>query len=273
MKLARLLVMVCIMAVVFGCGNKSTTAISSPELVAAVKRGDVITAEKLLSEGANPNSTTTDGRESVINIAITRTDVPMTELLLSKKASAEALDKSPFSPLNWAMSSGANTGRKILIIRALVKAGADINKKDSIGRTPLVQLINSNLYNIPVIEEVIRLGGDPSIKNDKGATAIDLAVENNIPESTIEYMKNYKENKGKPTPRFGNTEGQCQVLAINEDKNPEGLQGLYFNHKAGCDDKNLAQGVNGIFTKYNGTECQGMWKDGVLKRTECKTGY
>ena len=268
MNSLRLISILIVLALVSGCNEKS-----SPELIAAVKRGDVVAAEKLLNEGANPNSTTTDGRESALNIAITRTDVPMTELLLSKKASVEALDKIPFSPLNWAASSGAMTGRKILIIRALVKNGADINKKDSLGRTTLAQLINSNVYNIPVIEEVIRLGGDPSIKNEKGATAIDLAIENNIPESTIAYMKNYKENKGKPMPKFGNTEGMCQVIAINEEHNPEGLQGLYFNHAAGCDDNNLAKGVNGIFTKYNGTECRGMWKAGVLKHAECKAGY
>jgi len=268
MKLVKLIGLSVFAFIVSGCSEKS-----SPELIAAVRRGDVAAAEKLLNDGANPNSTTTDGRETALNIAILRTDVPMTELLLRKKASVEAIDKIPFSPLNMAVSSGGGTARKILIIRALVKAGADINKKDSIGRTPLVQLVNSNVYNIPVIDEVIRLGADPTIKNEKGADAIALAVETNMPESTIQYMKNYKENKGKTMPKFGNTEGMCQVLAVGSEANPEGLKGLYFNHNAGCVDNNLANGVNGIFTKYDGTECRGMWKAGVLKNPECKSGY
>lgn len=167
---------------------------SSPELIAAVKRGDIVAAKKLLDEGANPNSASSVGTETAINIAITRTDVPMTELLLSMKASPEALDNNPFSPLAWLASSGGNTGRKILIVRALVKAGANVNSVDSMGRIFLAQLANSNDHNIPVIEEVIRLGGDPTIKNAKGANAIDIAIENNIPATTIEYMKNYKDN-------------------------------------------------------------------------------
>ncbi len=247
---------------------------SSPELIAAIKRGDIVAAKKLLDEGANPNSASSVGTETAINIAITRTDVPMTELLLSMKASPEALPNNPFSPLTWVASTGGATGRKILIVRALVKAGADLNKVDTLGRTFLAQIANSNVHNIPVIEEAIRLGGDPTIANAKGATAIDIAIENNIPATTIEYMKNYKDNQGKPMQKFGNTEGMCRVLAIKNEKDPDGLKGLFFTiDKNGCDAKKLANGVNGIFTKYDGTECRGSWKAGVLTNGECKVGY
>lgn len=247
---------------------------SSPELIAAIKRGDIVAATKLLDAGANPNSASSVGTETAINIAITRTDVPMTELLLSMKASPEALDNNPFSPLTWVASSGGNSGRKILIVRALVKAGANLNSVDSMGRTFLAQLANSNVNNIPVIEEAIRLGGDPTIKNAKGATAIDIAIENNIPVTTVEYMKNYKDNQGKPLQQFGNTAGMCRVVAIKNEKDPNGLKGMFFSiDKKGCDAKNLANGVNGIFTKYDGTECRGSWKAGVLTNGECKVGY
>lgn len=247
---------------------------SSPELIAAIKRGDIVSAKKLLDEGANPNSVSSVGTETAINIAISRSDVPMTELLLSMKASPEALNNNPFSPLTWVASTGGDTGRKILIVRALVKAGANLNNVDSMGRTFVMQVSNSNVYLIPVIEEAIRLGGDPTIANPKGANAIDIAIENNIPATTIEYMKNYKENKGKPLQQFGNTEGMCRVVAIKNEKDPNGLKGLFFTiNKNGCDAKNLANGVNGIFTKYDGTECRGMWKAGVLTNGECKVGY
>jgi ankyrin repeat protein len=247
---------------------------SSLELIAAIKRGDIVVAKKLLDEGANPNSTSSVGTETAINIAITRTDVPMTELLLNMKASPEALNSNPFSPLTWVASTGGGTGRKILIIRALVKAGADLNKVDTMGRTFLVQVTNENIYNVPVIDEVIRLGGDPTITNAKGATAIDIAIEHNMPATTIEYMKNYKVHQGKPMPQFGNTEGMCRVVTVKNEKDPGGLKGLFFTiDKNGCDAKNLANGVNGIFTKYDGTECSGTWKVGVLMNGECKVGY
>ena len=247
---------------------------SSPELIAAIKRGDIVVAKKLLDEGANPNSTSSVGTETALNLAITRTDVPMTELLLSMKASPEALNDNPFSPLTWVASTGGETGRKILIVRALVKAGADLNKVDTMGRTFLVQITNENIYNVPLIDEVIRLGGDPTITNAKGATAIDIAIEHNMPPATIEYMKNYKDHQGKPMPQFGNTEGMCRVVTVKNEKDPGGLKGLFFTiDKNGCDAKNLAIGVNGMFTKYDGTECSGTWKAGVLTSGECKVGY
>ncbi len=247
---------------------------SNPELIAAIKRGDIVVAKKLLEEGANPNSMSSVGTETAINLAITRTDVPMTELLLNMKASPEALNDHPFSPLTWVASTGGDTGRKILIIRALVKAGADLNKVDTMGRTFLVQITNENVFNVPIIDEVIRLGGDPTIANAKGATAIDIAIEHNLPAATIEYMKNYKDHQGKPMPKFGNTEGMCRVVAVKNEKDPGGLKGLFFTiDKNGCDAKNLATGVNGMFTKYDGTECSGTWKAGVLTNGECKVGY
>ena len=43
--------------------------------------------------------------------------------------------------------------------------------------------------------------------------------------------------------------------------------------KNGCDAKNLANGMNGIFTKYDGTEYRDSWKAGVLRNGDCKTGY
>ena len=75
-------------------------------------------------------------------------------------------------------------------------------------------------------------------------------------------------------PKVGNTEGQCKVVAAMDEKNTDGLFGLYFNHREACSDGNLAKGVNGIFTKYDGTECRGVWKDGIQgKDGSCKNGY
>ena len=247
-----------------GCSSKP----SSPELVAAVNRGDLDAAEKLLTGGANPDSTNSGGRETALLTAITRANVPMVDLLLKFKATPEALSDQGFSSLNWAAMSGSGTGRKVLIFRSLVKAGADINKKN-LGNTPISNLANENADNIPVISEAVRLGADPGIKNDQGVTAIDKAIEKNLPSEAIDYMKNASTYKGKPASKFGNTEGMCKVLAVGKDSNPEGVQGMFFSHQKPCDDAGLASGVTGIFTLYDGTECSGIWSKGVLKNPSC----
>ena len=250
-----------------GCGNNS-----NPELIAAVNRGDLKSVEKMLNDGANPDSTSLDGRESALNVALKRADVPMTELLLIRNASPKKIGKISTIPFHMATSSPGNTGRQILLIRALVNAKADINEKDSMGRTPIFNLVTKVYSNFPVIEEMIRLGADPTIKNSKGVTAIDLAIENNVSETTIEYMRNYKENKGKSLTKFGNTEGMCKIIEINKEKDLEGLKGLYFSKNKECDENNLASGI-GEFTKYNGTVCSTRWKTGSSKDVDCRVGY
>jgi len=266
----RWIVLVFFVAAVVACSQAAKP--SSPELFAAVNRGDHDAAETLLVGGANPDSIGGGGNQAALLAAISRGDVRMVDLLLKFKATPEGLGPQGFSPLNWAASSGASTGRKVLIFRSLVKAGADINKKN-FGRTPLHDLANSNVYNIPVIAEAVRLGADPAIKNDRGATAIDEAIENNLPGETVEYMKNSAQYKGKPAPKFGNTEGLCKVVSIDKESNPEGLEGLFFNHQKPCDANGLATGVNGIFTRYDGTECTGNWSNGVLRSATCRNKY
>jgi len=243
---------------------------SSPELIGAVNRSDYSVAEKILRDGANPDSIAGGGNQTALLTAITRMDVQMVNVLLKYKASTEAISENSFSPIDWTASSGSGTGRKIIIIRNLVKAGADINKKTFFGNTALHNLANENIYNIPVIEEAIRLGADPTIKNDKGATAIDVAIEKNLPPETIEYMKNAVVNKGKPAPKFGNTEGMCKVIAVGKNSNTDGLDGFYFKHqKPACDENAFGSGINGVYTNFEGKECSGVWSKGVLKNPLC----
>jgi hypothetical protein len=247
---------------------------SNPELIAAIKRGDIVLVKKLLEEGANPNSISSDGIQTALSFAISNGDVPMTKLLLNMKASPEALGRHSLSPIFWIGNSAGGTGRRILIIRELLEASVDLNKWDAFGKTFLTQSMRSDLDSISIIEEAIRLGADPTIKNRNGATAIDVAIENDVPAATIDYMKSYKENRGKTMPKFGNTEGVCRVVAVQNEQDSSGLKGMYFmSDKDGCDANNLAQGYSGIFTKYDGTECRGTWKAGVMIYGGCKARF
>jgi ankyrin repeat protein len=267
MKFSHFILYGILLVVTVGCSENQNKP--NPELVAAVKKKDLSRVKQLIDQGISPNSTTASGSENVLGLAILQANLPMVELLLSKKASLDSTKENIFSPLHRAAGVRGGAGKKILMIRALVRAGADINKKDHAGSNALLQLVLSKYENDFVVEEVIRLGADPYVKNENGITAIDIAVENNFLSSTIEYMKNYKENRGKSTPKSGNTEGQCKVIQVMGEKNIDGLEGLYFNSDRGCNGDNLAEGVNGRYTKYDGTVCTGTWKAGVLKYPVC----
>lgn len=245
-----------------GCGKKS-----SPELFGAVNRGDVAAAEKLLETGASPNSTSGEGKTTAINASISNGDVPMASLLLKYKASPEADDPQGFNPLHWVASTGMDTGRQILFIRILTGAGADLNKKN-FGKTLLHTLSNGAPGNPQVIREAIRLGADPTIKNEQGATAIDMAVEKNIDTPTIEYMKDYKKHVGQPAPKSGNTEG-CKVLKMGKEFNSEGIAGIYSStFKNGCVN-GQADGISGALTFADGRVCNGSWRNGTAIDVRC----
>ena len=55
---------------------------------------------------------------------------------------------------------------------ALIKAGADVNAKDSQGRTPLIWAA-SETHNPDVIKILLDFGADPKVKDRSGRMAID----------------------------------------------------------------------------------------------------
>ena len=245
-----------------GCGGKS-----SPELVAAVNRGDVVVAQKLLEEGASPDTKSSDAGITVLSSAASSGDIVMVRLLLKYKASPDAGSSKEFSPLNLVAVSGLNSGHKILIIRSLIDAGADPNKK-SFGNTLLHSLCNESPDNPPVIREAIRLGADPTVKSDGGTTAIDMATEKNIDVETLEYMRAYKAYKGKPAPKFGNSEG-CKVTQVNDSYDSDGLAGIFSTSRNSRCMNGLADGLYGVFTFYDGRVCHGSWNHGRAKDIQC----
>ena len=63
--------------------------------------------------------------------------------------------------------------------KALLGAGADINKQANYGSTPLIVAA----YNgkIQVVEALLNAGADKAVKKENGKTALDLAQQANYP--------------------------------------------------------------------------------------------
>jgi ankyrin repeat protein len=69
-----------------------------------------------------------------------------------------------------------------LIIPNLIEHGADINaRRDTDGATALMVAVAAynNFHNITIINELLNLGADMTIKNNNNRTALDLARELN----------------------------------------------------------------------------------------------
>lgn len=114
--------------------------------------------EKMINAGADVNMRTLDGGKTPLHVACHRGDLPMVEMLLSKKADVKAITDSGFTPLHVAAQNNFN---KIIIV--LVKAGADVNTPTKVGCTPLHESAANGCKEATV--ELIGLGADRNAKD------------------------------------------------------------------------------------------------------------
>ncbi len=61
------------------------------------------------------------------------------------------------------------------LIRELLKAGAEVNAKDSRGMTPLMLAVASETQDIEVVKLLLDAGADPNVRSAAGETALDWA--------------------------------------------------------------------------------------------------
>jgi ankyrin repeat protein len=67
----------------------------------------------------------------------------------------------------------------------LINYGADINKTDCNGNTPLHTAASKG--NFEVVKFLVEAGANPIAKNSKGKTPLDLANEGSYP-ATVEFL-------------------------------------------------------------------------------------
>ena len=88
-------------------------------------------------------------------------------------------------------------------IKVLLKNGADANKKNKEGLTPLILYILSHAGDRTPIENLIKYGAKINEQDNNGNTALHYACIHNCPPSIINYLvrngadKNIKNNVGK----------------------------------------------------------------------------
>ena len=182
---------------------------SQVALLRAIKIGDLQQAERLVAEGASVDGV---GKEGMTPLfwTLSQQDQRGFRFLLEKGASANrsvsyadergrlrmdsamhlaaTIDDDGF--LNALLEHGGDPNlvveqdgwppiyRSILhqrnrSVELLIKYGADINFRDISGKTPINYAVSMNHYSIALL--LMRMGGDPKIKNKWGFSAIDTA--------------------------------------------------------------------------------------------------
>ena len=141
----------------------------------ALVKGDLKTAEGLLSAGLNPDLRDRFGRTLLTNVA-TFGDSNIASLLLSYHADPNAPTKrksngeqSPATPLQCAARTG-----NLQMAGLLIDAGAEVNATGETGRTPLSFAVLFS--HLDMLRLLIEKGADVNARDAEGASPLDYAA-------------------------------------------------------------------------------------------------
>lgn len=131
--------------------------------------------------GANPNDLRPNG-ETPLHAACDKIKAADNALfLIEKKAAANARDTLGQTPLHKLASPGLsikklqedNAKAQLIILPALIKAGADVNSVDKLGDTPMH--IAARNKDLAFAKALIAAGANPNLENAAGQSPRDIA--------------------------------------------------------------------------------------------------
>jgi len=125
----------------------------------------------MIAAGADVNKHDEDGFGPLMCASVEgRADV--IELLLQHGAQVDAVDEDGRSPLSWVVTKGDFEKAA----QSLISAGADVNRADAGGFTPLMRA--ALLDNVRCFELLVRNGAETRVVHrDWRKTALEMAIE------------------------------------------------------------------------------------------------
>ena len=137
------------------------------DLLDAVVMRDIAKAKELLSLGADVNARDAEHNETPLILAAKFAYADITRLLLHARADVHALDDKGRTALYFAPVSSE-------VFELLLEAGANLHAIDGEGNTILMRKVSES-PSLHEVEELLKLGLDPSLRNADGETALDIA--------------------------------------------------------------------------------------------------
>jgi uncharacterized protein len=142
---------------------------SLDDILTAVYRQDRATLERLTP--ADVDVRDEDGRTPLMHaILAEHADPSLVQVLIDRGADVNANDRQQWTPLLFAARN-----QRAAIVKQLLDAGADVDAADMYGNTPLGRAIESPTPDVDVVAALIAHGADPERKNRAGVTPLDQA--------------------------------------------------------------------------------------------------
>ena len=120
-----------------------------------------------LEAGADVNARDAEHDEAAIVLAAKFGDAEIIQLMIDAGAEVDARDDAGRTALFFAQAGSDSFAR-------LLAAGADVQARDYEGNTIMVNKVWS--ASLAEVEELLRLGIDPGVRNEAGKSAMDVAV-------------------------------------------------------------------------------------------------
>ncbi|MGA2612124.1 MAG: ankyrin repeat domain-containing protein [Spirochaetia bacterium] len=140
---------------------------------ALVEAGTPQDVQAAISKGLDVNAKDKEGYTLLMHAANNQNPLVITTLL---KAGADINARdTAFGGTALVWAAGWNQNPEVITV--LLAAGADINAMDNYGRTPLMAAARDN-RNPEVLTTLLKAGADGKVKNNTGKTAFDLAQNN-----------------------------------------------------------------------------------------------
>ncbi|KAK7933950.1 hypothetical protein WMY93_004846 [Mugilogobius chulae] len=167
-------------------------------LLDAAKKGCLARVQKLCSP-ENINCRDTQGRNSTpLHLAAGYNNLEVAEYLLEHGADVNAQDKGGLIPLHNAASYG-----HVDIAALLIKYNTCVNATDKWAFTPLHEAAQKGRTQLCAL--LLAHGADPTMKNQEGQTALDLATADDIRALLMDAMPQ------TPCPAASSPRPQCSI--------------------------------------------------------------
>lgn len=144
-------------------------------LLWAAARGNVATVELLVAAGADLKAATRKERQTALTLAARWNRAEVVAALIRRGASVQQRDSIGWTPLMWAALKGRSE-----IVSVLLDGGAWIETFDSDGNTPLI--LAARQGRVGTVGLLLARGANVRARNREGGTAESLAREAGYPE-------------------------------------------------------------------------------------------
>jgi ankyrin repeat protein len=165
------------MTLLSGCQKKPESAVKKDEnatLMMASDRGDLSRVQQLLREGVDVNERTSNG-ETALHYAAQSKNVLVVQALIQAGADVNVKMTGDVTPLMRSLDMAFGQPD---IAFALIHAGADVNAADENGDTPLI--IATTESSFEVFQSLLDRGANPNVRGLNGDTALHYAAMNAI---------------------------------------------------------------------------------------------